>query len=226
MKALFRISLFTMVSLIAFSSCKTSSDVVSNSLISKRKYRTGFHMNVKAKDKKSSDWKQAQAQVKERKKFFQEKLAAKEDVRVLNSTNSSERQLVVHKPGKVTQSLRTLKAMRQIAKEVKKTKFTTVMASKDVVHAPPAEGGNSQEDIFALVAFISAMAMLVFGLVPNAGAQAISFLGWLGALICGFLGLKSEKWKWMAVVALVHAFLAILLFLLVVVLLILILGAL
>ena len=96
-----------------------------------------------------------------------------------------------------------------MSKEIKAMSKEDFMASIDQIENQPnlaPADDMSTEDIFALVAFIGALLAIVGTVIPFIG-----FLGWLAALIFGFLGLKSEKWQWMAIVGVVVGLLILLL---------------
>ena len=113
------------------------------------------------------------------------------------------------KNGGLAQKIQTLKQLKKLSKEIKAMSKEDFMASIDQIENQPnlaPADDMSTEDIFALVAFIGALLAIVGTVIPFIG-----FLGWLAALIFGFLGLKSEKWQWMAIVGVVVGLLILLL---------------
>ncbi len=82
-------TLFSVVVLILLASCKTSNDVVSNSIFQKRKYTKGYYINSSKKYRKNN--KTNQRNIIKDKVFIEEEIQNKEAISIITS-NTSENQ--------------------------------------------------------------------------------------------------------------------------------------
>ena len=180
--------------------------------MSKRKYRKGFHVNLK-----SNKVKPAASVTAEKLKVEKEQFAQVEECKnESNSFSSDFEPIKVQSPASeknigFAQKVKSLKQLKKLTREIKSMSKEDLMASINQLENQPSVApadDMSREDIFALVSFIGAM-LVILGTV----IVPLVFIGWIAALVFGFLGLKSEKWKWMAVIGVVIGLLMLLLFL-------------
>jgi len=210
MRIFFKFFALAVTTAILFSSCSTSNDVVSNSFLSKRKYRKGFHVNLKSNKVKPAARISAESLAQETDVFAQAQELQEVNIEVQKAPKDKKSvEYKAPKNGGLAQKIQTLKQLKKLSKEIKAMSKEDFMASIDQIENQPnlaPADDMSTEDIFALVAFIGALLAIVGTVIPFIG-----FLGWLAALIFGFLGLKSEKWQWMAIVGVVVGLLILLL---------------
>lgn len=210
MRIFFKFFALAVTTAILFSSCSTSNDVVSNSFLSKRKYRKGFHVNLKSNKVKPAARISAESLAQETDDFAQAQEPQEVNIEVQKAPKDKKSvEYKAPKNGGLAQKIQTLKQLKKLSKEIKAMSKEDFMASIDQIENQPnlaPADDMSTEDIFALVAFIGALLAIVGTVIPFIG-----FLGWLAALIFGFLGLKSEKWQWMAIVGVVVGLLILLL---------------
>ncbi len=223
MRIFFKFFALAVTTAILFSSCSTSNDVVSNSFLSKRKYRKGFHVNLKSNKVKPAARISAESLAQETDVFAQAQEPQEVNIEVQKAPKDKKSvEYKAPKNGGLAQKIQTLKQLKKLSKEIKAMSKEDFMASIDQIENQPnlaPADDMSTEDIFALVAFIGALLAIVGTVIPFIG-----FLGWLAALIFGFLGLKSEKWQWMAIVG-VNVGLLILLLVILLLIFVLLLGA-
>ncbi|MDA9820504.1 hypothetical protein N9C06_06250 [Salibacteraceae bacterium] len=210
MRVFLKLLALAITTAILFSSCSTSNDVVSNSFLSKRKYRKGFHVNLKSNKVKPAARISAESLAQETDVFAQAQELQEVNIEVQKAPKDKKSvEYKAPKNGGLAQKIQTLKQLKKLSKEIKAMSKEDFMASIDQIENQPnlaPADDMSTEDIFALVAFIGALLAIVGTVIPFIG-----FLGWLAALIFGFLGLKSEKWQWMAIVGVVVGLLILLL---------------
>jgi hypothetical protein len=223
MRVFLKLLALAITTAILFSSCSTSNDVVSNSFLSKRKYRKGFHVNLKSNKVKPAARISAESLAQETDVFAQaqEPKAANIDLQKAPKVQKAL-EYKAPKNGGLAQKIQTLKQLKKLSKEIKAMSKEGFMASIDQIENQPSAApadGMSSEDIFALISFIGALLVVFISILPALPPiiGVFGLLGWIASIVFGFLGLKSEKLQWMAIVGLVIGFLFLLLLILAIV---------
>lgn len=202
---------FILISFV-ISSCKTSNDVVSSNKLSKRKYLKGYHFNGEVLSLANKD----QAAESDNETFFRRENLEFKELKSLNfvASNNTEVHLINSKGLKVYDSPQeTSKTQEpQVFNESIKQKHLKSL-KKDLKKSlkSPVEKGSEND---AGKGDTAALLSLIFGTLGFATMwfTGIGLLFLLTGFILGFVGLKSEDKKSLAVIGLIFSGLGILIF--------------
>ena len=183
MKNVKRIALYSLLAAFGaafFASCSTSNDVVNNSLIQKRKYRSGFYLNKKA------DKNDAVVSI-ERAEFALEKTISVPDIVIPKvKTNLKDIEKVTERSTekKTKSEAREPQNIIRQHHDVRRSKadFTTDVATVSLLQRRAMNEDLKKAIIFAAIATgISIVASIIFAITLS---PAIYYLFLIGVIVC------------------------------------------
>jgi hypothetical protein len=196
----------------------TSEKVVSDQLFQKRKYRSGFHLNL-AKHKKADP---AENYSKKERANDADRMAANsEAVKAEEKAAEAQTDLTAKNPTTVLLPKAVKKRIRKASKDlvahpdilsevIKNTSQTGMLESPNVsgegntLILPKPGKIMDGSDTFALLSFIFGICALVFLFIPYIGL--LTFLLGPAAIVFGFMGLSASA-RWQAILGLILGFL-------------------
>ncbi len=224
MKLIFRLFLLASVfsSSLLFYSCGSSSDVVSNSIIQKRKYNKGFHFNLKSIEKQSQQTTRSEVKIQKPSTLNDPGLAFASDknaesvsgLTTISKIDQIAKMALHHtKEAQLNYKSSQLVAAPELSKkQVRKIKKINKKIAQ--LEEPMAPEGNDDMNILALLSFIFSLVGILLLLLIG-----FPFFLPLAAIILGAIGLKQinkdgGKGKGLAIAGIVLGSIVVLLFIL------------